>query len=106
MYGNQNESGNSGVSWTGPERSSYIAIAAATLLFVIPVLLANDEKLYIAVRIGLQTFSIMALITANLLTGAVIAVKNAAGKRLPIVGFIPADHTKVGRLLLSVRTFR
>ena len=98
MYDNEGDSENPGDSWTGPVRSSYIAILAAVLLFVLPsVLLAND-RLDTILRIAIQVFSVMILMTATLLAGVVIVTKNAAAKnKLPIVGLITSRRPQKGR---------
>jgi hypothetical protein len=76
MPNNENE-GNTRNSWTGPERSSYIAIIATWLLFIVSsiFLLASDEIFKIIMGIGLTVFSIQILATTSILAFAVMNKK-------------------------------
>ncbi len=65
-------------SWTGPERSSYIATIAVWLLFIVSsILLASDDKVLIILGIGLILFGVLILATASILAFAVMQRKNS-----------------------------
>jgi len=90
MPNNENE-GNTRNSWTGPERSSYIAILAASLLFIVSsILLANGETIIIIFGIGLMIFSIQIPGTTSILAFAAMNKKRQLAKNsadLKTIGF-------------------
>lgn len=88
MPDNENENGNTGNSWTGPERGSYIAVIVTWVLFTASsLLLVNGEVLAIALGIGLVVFCLLVLTTGSILAFAVMSQKratiNALKKILP-----------------------
>jgi len=86
MFGNENRS--TRCSWTGPERSSYIAIAVSTLLFIFSsILLASAERWIIVTGIGLMVFSLMIPSTSSILAFAVMQIKKTSNVK------IFADHS-------------
>lgn len=91
--GNENNTGRN--SWTGPERSSYIAVATAFLLFIFSsILLASEVKFVIIVGIGLIVQSLMIPGTASLLAFAAMHQKRQLPKFF-------ADHIVAGIFILK-----
>lgn len=94
MPNNGKESESIRNSWTGPVRSSYIAVAITLLLLAVSVyLLASTDKILIIAGIGLMIFSVMIPATTSILA---FAVMNTRRHLMPSSQTL-ADHNN-GRL--------